>query len=377
MKALILVGGYGTRLRPLTFTCPKPIVPLCNVPMLVHQITALSSVGVTEVVLAVSYKPDVLEAALQPWGERLGVKITFSREDPDHPLGTAGPIGLAKDILCEGGEPFFVFNSDVVCEFPLKAMLEYHRSRPAEQRAQGTIAVTRVEDPSKFGVVIYDSEGTGRISRFVEKPKEFVGDRINAGMYVLDPSVFDGDLIAPRRMSIEREVFPVIAQRGRLYAFPLEGFWADVGQPRDFLRGTGLLLPVLPNSDRNDKGKTAERAAREKWTAVSPVLVADDAVVEEGAVLGPNAVVGSGCRVASGARVVNSTLLENSCVEKGAFVKDSIVGWRAKVGKWGHLEGITVLAENVKVAEGCVLNGALILPHKDISTNVLEPKIIM
>jgi len=345
--------------------------------MLVHQITALASVGVTEVVLAVSYKPDVLEAALQPWGARLGVKITFSREDPDHPLGTAGPIGLAKEVLTAYGEPFFVFNSDVVSVFPLKEMLEYHRSRPADLRAQGTIAVTRVSDPSKFGVVIYDEKGTGRIERFVEKPKEFVGDRINAGMYILDPSVFDGDLIAPRRMSIEREVFPVIAGRGRLYAFPLEGFWADVGQPRDFLKGTGLLLPVLPTSDVGDKGATAARAEKEGWKIISPVLVSPTATVAAGAVIGPNAVVGDGCTVAAYARIKNSTLLENSTVAEGAFVADTIVGWRSRVGGWAHLEGVTVLAENVKVAEGCYLNGALVLPHKDINTNVPEPKIIM
>ena len=377
MKALCLGGGYGTRLRPLTLTCPKPIVPLCNKPMLMHQISAMAAVGVTEVVLAVSYQPEVLEAELKPYGDKLGVKITFSREDPDHPLGTAGPIGLAKDILCEGGEPFFVFNSDVICSFPLKAMLEFHRSRPAERRAQGTILVTKVTDPSKFGVVIYHPETDYHIERFVEKPKEFVGDRINAGMYILEPSVFDGGLIAPRRMSIEREVFPVLAARGTLYAMPLEGFWADVGQPRDFVRGTGLLLPQLPECDVNDRDATRTRAAAEGWTCVSPVLVDPTATVAPGAVLGPNTVVGPGCTVGATARVKNSTLMRGSAVLDGAFVADSIVGWRSRVGRWAHVVNMTVLAENVKLADEVYANGALVLPHKDVSVSVPEPTIIM
>ena len=377
MKALILVGGYGTRLRPLTLTRPKPIVPLCNKPMLMHQISALAKVGVTEVVLAVSYQPQVLEDELKPYGDKLGVKITFSREDPDHPLGTAGPIGLAKDVLCETGEPFFVFNSDVICTFPLKEMLEVHRSRPAEHRAEGTILVTRVSDPSKFGVVVYHPDQHCRIERFVEKPKEFVGDRINAGMYVLEPSVFDGGLIEAKPKSIEREVFPVLAARGSLYAMPLEGFWADVGQPRDFVTGTGLLLPVLPESDVNDGGATRKRAEAEGWTAVSPVLVDASAKIAPGAVLGPNTVVGPQCVVGATARVKNSTLMARSCFADGAFVADSIVGWGSRVGRWAHVANMTVLAENVKLADELYTNGAMVLPHKQISASVPEPTVIM
>jgi len=376
MKALILVGGYGTRLRPLTLTCPKPIVPLCNKPMLMHQINALAAIGVTEVVLAVSYQPQALEAELKPYGDKLGVKITFSREDPDHPLGTAGPIGLAKDILCEGGEPFFVFNSDVICTFPLKEMLAFHKSRPAEHKAQGTILVTKVQDPSRFGVVVYDQKDN-HIERFVEKPKEFVGDRINAGMYILEPSVFDGGLIAPRRMSIEREVFPVLAQRQTLYAMPLEGFWADVGQPRDFIKGTGLLLPVLPESDVNDGGVIKKRAEAEGWTAISPVLVDPTAKIAKGAVLGPNTVIGAGCTVGETARVKNSTIMTGASVQQGAYVVDSIIGWRSRVGAWDHVKNMTVLAENVKLADELYVNGAMVLPHKDVNAPVPEPTIIM
>lgn len=383
MKALILVGGYGTRLRPLTITVPKPVVEILNKPMLQHQIEALAKCGVDEVILAVSYKPDALVSALEPIGKKLGVKITFSKEDPDNPLGTAGPIGLAKDILTQTKEPFFVFNSDVVCPFPLEKMLEYHRSRLAAggpKAAEGTILVTKVEDPTKYGVVVYKPE-TGSIDRFVEKPKIFVGDRINAGMYILEQSIFD--LIEPRRMSIEREVFPKLAARGSLYAMPLEGFWADVGQPKDFIRGTGLYLDWIASGDAGAErkaeamGAADEMAAKGNFTVIQPCLIDPSAAIGRGSVVGPYAVIGRGCKVAEGARVKNSTLLPGAVVGESAYVNGAIIGWNSKVGKWSRVDQGTVLAEKVNVKDELYVNGALVLPFKDVAADVPAPTIIM
>lgn len=181
MKALILVGGYGTRLRPLTLSRPKPLVEFCNKPMMMHQIEALVEAGVTHVILAVSYRAELLEKEVRVEAEKLGVKITLSQED--EPLGTAGPLALAKELLSADSEPFFVLNSDVICDFPLKEMVSFHRHHGKE----GTIVVTRVEEPSKYGVVVYDE--VGRIERFVEKPQEFVSNKINAGLYIFTPAI--------------------------------------------------------------------------------------------------------------------------------------------------------------------------------------------
>ncbi|XP_013789403.1 mannose-1-phosphate guanyltransferase beta-like, partial [Limulus polyphemus] len=181
MKALILVGGYGTRLRPLTLSRPKPLVEFCNKPMMMHQVEALVKAGVTHVILAVSYRAELLEKEIKAEEVQLGIKITLSHED--EPLGTAGPLALAKDILSSDQEPFFVLNSDVICDFPFKEMVEFHQNHGKE----GTIVVTRVEEPSKYGVVVYDERG--RIEKFVEKPQEFVSNKINAGMYIFNPSV--------------------------------------------------------------------------------------------------------------------------------------------------------------------------------------------
>ncbi|UXI19867.1 ER membrane protein complex subunit 6-like [Sarcoptes scabiei] len=183
MKALILVGGYGTRLRPLTLSLPKPLVEFCNKPMILHQIEALVEFGVTHIILAVSYRAHLLEEKIKASSETLGVRITFSLEE--EPLGTAGPIALAKKHLTEDDEPFFVLNSDIICEFPFKSLYEFHRNHGR----QGTIVVTKVEEPSKYGVVVYQS--SGNIEKFVEKPVEFVSNKINAGIYLFQTSMID------------------------------------------------------------------------------------------------------------------------------------------------------------------------------------------
>ena len=155
MKALILVGGYGTRLRPLTLTVPKPLVDFCDKPILCHQIEALANAGVTEVVLAIAYRPEVMKEALAKMEEDYKVKITISVED--EPLGTAGPIRLAKDILTTDNSSgmFFVFNSDVICDYPLTHMIDFHKGHGKE----GTIMVTKVQDPSKYGVIVDNEDG--------------------------------------------------------------------------------------------------------------------------------------------------------------------------------------------------------------------------
>ena len=235
MRALILVGGFGTRLRPLTLSRPKPLVEFANQPILLHQIAALVTAGVTEVILAVSYLGDQMEEELSVEAEKLGVKITYSIET--NPLGTAGPIALAANMLKQSSEPFFVLNSDIICEFPFRELADYHRKHGKE----GTIVVTKVEEPSKYGVVVYDD--SGKIQSFVEKPQEFISNKINAGLYILNPSILQRIKLRP--MSIEKEVFPGMAMDDQLYAFELQGFWMDVGQPKDFLTGKHVVYLLL------------------------------------------------------------------------------------------------------------------------------------
>lgn len=363
MKALILVGGFGTRLRPLTLSCPKPLVDFCNKPMIVHQIEALKKVGVSEVVLAINYQPKVMLGFIEEYEKKLGVKIVCSREES--PMGTAGPLALARDILDDGsGDPFFVLNSDVICEYPLQKALDFFKSRG--EGAEGTILVTKVEDPSKYGVVVFD-EGTKKVDRFVEKPKVFVGDKINAGIYLLSPKILDRIELKPT--SIEREVFPHVAEEGKLFSMVLPGYWMDIGQPKDYLSGLKLHLASLGQQGGGElyKGEGV----------VGNVLVHPTAKIGKGCVIGPDVSIGEGCVVGDGARISNTTVFRGAQVKDHAFVTGSIVGWDSITGKWSRVENMSVLGEDVVVKDELHLNGAVVLPHKEIKASVGSPQIIL
>ena len=361
MKALILVGGFGTRLRPLTLSVPKPLVDFANKPMILHQIEALKDAGVTEVVLAIAYQPSVMMSFLKEHEARLGIKITCSEEET--PMGTAGPLKLAQHILDDGtGEPFFMLNADVICDYPLKEVLAYHKSHGGE----ATILVTKVEEPSKYGVVVFD-EASGKVDRFVEKPKTFVGNKINAGMYVLSPSVLNR--VEMRPTSIEKEVFPYIAGDGKLFAMVLPGYWMDVGQPKDYLTGLHLYLDGLREK------QSTQLATGDAF--VGNVLVHETATIGAGCKIGPNVCIGPGCTVDDGVRLKNCMVFPSCKIGKHACVTGSIIGWSSKVGQWTRVENMSVLGEDVVCKDEIYVNGAVVLPHKEIKESVLTPQIIL
>jgi mannose-1-phosphate guanylyltransferase len=293
---------------------------------------------------------------------------------PPHPLPplfyppAAGPLALAREHLDDGsGEPFFVFNSDVTCDYPLRLLLDAHKGNPG---AEGTLLVTRVAEPSKYGVVVHKTDGVGgggMIQHFVEKPQTFVGNHINAGLYCLSPSILAR--IPAQPTSIEKEVFPFVAEAGKLFALPLPGYWMDIGQPQDYITGTGLHLASL-------RAK-APGALASGPHIVGNVLIHPSATVAPTARLGPDVVVGEDCVVEDGARLNNCSLLRGARVKAHALVLRSIVGWASTVGRWARVEGGSVLGEDVAVGDEVLLNGALVLPHKALRENIYKPQIIM
>lgn len=332
--------------------------------MLLHQLEALADVGVDEVILAVSKcadRSDSLESELSKHQKRLDVRITFSYET--EAMGTAGPIALAKNHLITGDAPFFVLNSDIICEFPFEALLKFHKSHGK----LGSIMVTQVEEPSKYGVVVYDS-ATGRVDRFVEKPIDFVGNKINAGIYLLDKRVID--MVPLRPTSLEKELFPLMTKSQELYCLTLSGFWMDVGQPKDFLTGTTLFLKYMSES-RDGSGLASGPNIR------GHVLVHPSATVSPSCVLGPSVVIGPDCVIEDGVRILNSTLLQASTVRAHSWISNCIIGWRCTIGQWVRMENVSVLGEDVIVSDELFINGARVLPHKNIAQSVVEPQIIM
>jgi len=352
----------------LTLSVPKPIVEFASKPSIIHQIEALVKVGVTEVVLAVNYQPDLMSACMSAWEKKLNVKITYSQET--EPLGTAGPLKLAEKLLNDS-EPFFVLNADVICSFPFADLLAFHKKHGKE----GTIMVTKVDEPSKYGVVVATEEG--KIERFVEKPKVYVGNKINAGIYILNPSVLNR--IELRPTSIEKEVFPEMVKEGQLYSMTLPGFWMDVGQPRDFLAGTELYLRYAEELVKSGK-EFNSNGSELKLTGpgiVGPVLIDSSAKIGKGCKIGPFVTIGPNCVVGDGVRMKEAVVLEGVKIGDNSYISNSIVGWKSVVGKWVRIQNVSVLGQDVTVNDELYINGGQVLPHKGIGESVPEPKIIM
>jgi mannose-1-phosphate guanylyltransferase len=325
MQAIVLVGGEGTRLRPLTNSTPKPALTLVDRPFLAYMIEWLASHGVTEVVLACGFQPEVLREALAGEEERAGAAIRYVVEP--EPLGTAGAIRFAADALGdELDDRFLALNGDVLTDLDLSALLRAH----PERSARATIALHPVEDSSAFGLV-HSGEG-GEVRAFLEKTGEREPGEINAGMYVLERSVLD--LIPPgEKVSIERDVFPRLVGEG-LYGLLLDGYWVDIGTPERYLQASWDIL---------------ERRVATRVEPTGPsVLIDGRAEIDAGAQIGPRAVVAAGCQVGAGAEILESVLLDGSRVGANARVIDSILSPGAEVGDGQLLEG-AVAGEGEKV----------------------------
>jgi len=364
MKALILVGGFGTRLRPLTLTKPKPMVEFANKAMVQRQMERLAAAGVNHVILAVSYQSEVMETFLKPLEKELNIQITISVED--EPLGTAGPLALARDHLTADDSPFFVLNSDVICEYPFQDLLKYHNNHGKT----GTIFVTKVEDPSKYGVVCTKDDGA--IYQFVEKPSTYVSNRINAGIYIFKPDILK--LIKPEPTSIEKEIFPLLAHDQELYAYDLEGFWMDVGQPPDFLTGQGMYLDSLAAHGGSQGADTLATGDNIKGN----VLIDPSAKIGKGCLIGPHVVIGPNVTIADGVRLSRCCIMKNSKIGANSRINNTIVGWTCRIGKWCLLDNTSVLGEDVTLKDEIFVTNVKVLPHKTLSANILEPgKIVM
>lgn len=319
----MLLGGSGTRLRPLTFDTPKQVLPIVEVPMIVRVLAHLARHGVSEAVLSLCYRNQAF-VDLFPGNRAGGLKLSYAVEP--EPLDTGGAIAYAAR---KAGidDDFLVVNGDVLTDLDITAMGEWHRSRGAE----ATIALTEVADSSAFGRVEADPDG--RVEGFVEKPppSEAGPGLINAGTYLFAPSVLDR-VPAGQRMSVERQVFPALASSGRLYAFRSSAYWTDTGTPRQYLEAQ---LDILDGSSHMGPGTRVAPGAK---------------VVRS--------VIGAGAQVHEGATVDESVLLPGAVVGEGASVERSILGRGAVVGDDCRLSDLTVLGTGVEIPAGQVLVGA-------------------
>ena len=327
MRAVVLVGGFGTRLRPLTSDLPKQMLPIVDRPMIEHVVGHLAAHGVEEVVLSLGFLPDAFLDAY-PDGRCAGIPLHYAVEP--EPLDTAGAIRFAAE---DAGidEAFLVLNGDVLTDLAVDELIGFHRASGAE----ATVSLTPVDNPSRYGVVPTDADG--RVTGFVEKPPAGAApcNWINAGTYVFEPSVIDR--IEPgRRVSVEREVFPAMADEGVLYGLRSEAYWVDTGTPETYL---GVQLDLL------DGVRGPARSG-----------VDDAAEIHPGATV-RRSVIGPGAVVAEGSRVCDSVVMAGSRIGEGAVVDGSLVGTDATVGRDAQVLGLSVVGHGAEVVAGEHLTG--------------------
>lgn len=363
IKALILAGGFGTRLRPLSCTLPKILFPIAGRPMIEWVLDNLSNNGIDEAVLATSYMADKIRKHL---GRRFeGLRLHYSLEDS--PLGTGGAIKKAERFLKNGD--FFVLNSDIIASSPLREILQNHVATDAT----ATIMLHKVKDPTPFGVAQLGR--SLKIERFVEKPRlEDAPSRwINAGVYALDPEIFN-HLDPGRKISIEKGVFPVLASAGRLYGYKYTGEWFDIGRFEEYRRADIAVLSRLSRTKPAvAPGVRVDAGAR----LIPPLQVGSRSKVGMGVTLGPCTSVGEAAVIGERSRVTESILFSRVHVGRGSLIKGAVIGEGAVVG------------DNVRIGEGCVIgdhvyvhndltlrNDVTVCPHKEVSRSIIHPRVV-
>ena len=347
MKAILLAGGKGTRLRPLTIHTPKPIVPIFERPFLHYQLDLLKQVAeIDQVVLSLNYQPRRIEEIFGD-GSEGGLSIRYVVEPA--PLGTAGAVRYAGDSLRES---VVVFNGDVLTQVDLAAVIALHR----ERKAKATIVLTPVENPTAYGLV--ETDASGRVQRFLEKPKpdQITCDTINAGIYVLEPDTFDR-IPVDTPWSIERSFFPSLIERGETFvAYVYRGYWIDIGTPekysqvhRDIMDGRFRAAPFA--NAPSTTWVAPDARVEEGVTLQAPCFVGEGAVIKTGARIGAYSVVGRHCHVEEHAVVERSILWANTRICQDAAVRRSILGRQCHIGRSATVEDGVVLGDKSVVTD--------------------------
>lgn len=338
MRAIVLVGGLGTRLRPLTLRTPKQMLPVAGRPLVERVLAHLGAHGVEEVVLSLGYKPDAFRQAY-PDATCAGVRLVYAVEE--EPLDTAGAIRFAA---AEAGldERFLVVNGDVITDLDVSALVDAHARAHDAHGALATLQLAPVDDPSAYGTVTLDDDG--RVRAFVEKPAagEAESNLASVGYYVFEPEVL-GRIPAEGRVNVEREIFPALVSDGLLWGHEEAAWWTDVGTPDRFLE---VSLAVV------------DRGVDDAVAVDGSAMVATSASVKR-------SIVGAGCRIGRNARVEGSVMFSRAVVGNGATLSGSIVGASAVVGDAASVVGLSVIGNGVEVDGGASLSGAVMPPPEE------------
>jgi mannose-1-phosphate guanylyltransferase len=365
LQAVILVGGQGTRLRPLTSTVPKPVVTLVDRPFISFMLEWLRGHGVEEVIMSCGFMAEGVREVLGD-GSGLGIRLRFV-EEPE-PRGTAGALKLAEPML---DERFLMLNGDVLTDLDLTAQIAQHE----RTGARATLSLVPVPDPSAYGLVMLNEDQSVR--DFVEKPRpeEIETNLISAGAYVLQREILE--LVPPERnVSIEREVWPLLVGSG-LYGFASESYWLDIGTPARYLQGTFDIIEGNVETAVSERLGTdwlaVDEHAEVHGRAIPPAVIGRGAVVAAGAHVGPLVVLGEDVRIGPGTTVERAVVLRGAQIGAGCELRDCIVSPGAHVGANCSITGGAVLGEGVRIgADNVITRGARIFPGVELPDGAIE-----
>jgi NDP-sugar pyrophosphorylase family protein len=359
MKAIILAGGVGTRLRPLSCTRPKLLFPVLNKPLLDWTLERLAETGVDAVTLAVKY---MAEAFVQRYGEsKHGIKISYSIEKK--PMRTGGAIKYAEELVGHE-EPFLVLNGDIFTTISYEELISKHR----QNKAVATIALYRVADPSRYGTVKLTKQN--RITQFIEKapPGKAPSNLINAGVYVLDPEIFN-HIPAGRPVSIEHEVFPKLAEQGKLFGYEFKRVWIDIGKPADYLKANRVMLDAEPEKRLLGKGANIGEAVEFS----DPVMVDEGVTVGQDTKLGPYAIIGRDAVLGRNVTVENSVVFPGAAISDNASVRGAVIGEGAAVGRGATVMEGCVIGDYVTIRDNVTLSRNVTVCHsKEVKEDAPE-----
>jgi len=361
MKAVILVGGEATRLRPLTCNTPKIMVPVLNRPFLEHLVDYLKKHNIVDIILAVGKSPEQIDDYFGD-GSKLGVRIVYSIEN--FPMGTAGAVKNAGGFL---DDSFIVFNGDIFTDIDLSVMIRLHR----ERKAIASLALTPVEDPTIYGVVETDSKG--RVRRFTEKPSwdKVTTNMINAGIYILEPDILS--YITPNSFSMfERDVFPPLLEKGQaIYSYPSRDYWIDIGTPQKYL---GLQRDLLHRYVGHEGTQfEGESSVHPSAQITGPAIIGGACFIGGDSIIRGPAVLGTGCRVEEGAVVEGAILWQDCKIGRGAKLRNCLVASRCYIGEESEVLDDCVLGDDVLIGKGNKLSkGIKIWPGKSIEPGTIS-----
>jgi mannose-1-phosphate guanylyltransferase len=375
MKAVVLAGGFGTRLRPLSCTRPKHLFPIGNKPQLDWTIEKLAKSRTKEVILAVNYMADVYIQHYKKSKHK--PKISFSQDilpSGTHtlfqrPLGTGGPIKNAEKLIGRK-EPFLVLNGDILTNIDYAELMKRHRTN---NKATATIALYSVEDPSRYGAAELAKDN--RILRFIEKPtrEKAPSNLINAGIYVLEPEIFDY-IPSGRPVSIEREVFPKLAEEGKLYGYPFDGLWIDIGEPEDYLKANKLWLDQEIRKNQIEK----DVHIKDEVEIKNPSTIDKGTTIGETSEIGPNVTLGEHVTIGKGVHIENSIIFLGAMISDFTSIRNAIIGEAAMIGSWVKIENNCLIGDHAMIRDKVTLTrGVTVCPWKEVAESVLTSTCLM